>query len=227
MTSRPAEELAETFVELADMMWDEFNLDGFLRLLVNRCVRLLDTRAAGVFVADHGVAASHDPLEPVLQNEVSPLRDSARSGDPVAVPDLSSARRWPEFADGALGAGFAAVHVLPLDRRGETIGALALFRDTAGDQDVRLAKAVADLAAVGILQARALRRSDELTRQLQHALDTRVVIEQAKGVLSERLGLNMVAAFTALRSYARSTNTRVVELALSIIDGEFDTNRLR
>lgn len=209
-------------------MTREFDLDAFLRLLVNRCVRLFEVRAAGVLIVDHGVAASHESLLPVLGHETNPLLDSSRDGKQVAVPDLASATHWPAFADGALDAGYAAVHVLPLCRRAETIGALALFRDTAGPQaDVRLAKAVADIAAVGILQSRALRRSEELATQLQHALDSRVVIEQAKGVLAERMGLTTRAAFTALRTYARSHNTRVSELATSIVDGDFDTSVLR
>lgn len=208
-------------------MSGEFELDRFLRQLVNRCVRLLDVPAAGVFIADHGAVASHEPLAPVLRHDASPLLDCARDGAPVVVPDLAATSPWPEFADGARDAGFASVHVLPLCRRTETVGALALFRDEVGEEDVRIARAVADLAAVGILQSRALRRSEELTRQLQHALDSRVVIEQAKGVLAERLGLDMNAAFTTLRGYARSHNTKVSVLALSIVDGEFDTDLLR
>ncbi|MFI7675409.1 ANTAR domain-containing protein [Actinophytocola sp. NPDC049390] len=227
MTSRPAEQLAETFVELADMMAREYDLDGFLRLLVNRSVQLLDVPAAGVLIVGHGVVASHERLIPVLGHDVSPLADSARDGEVVAVPDVDAATAWPGFADDARGAGFASVHVLPLRRRGETVGALALFRDGTGEADVRLAKAVADIAAVTIMQARALRQADELAGQLQHALDSRVIIEQAKGVLAERLGLGMGAAFTALRGYARSHNTRVAELASAIVDGRFDTNRLR
>ncbi|MFC4853630.1 ANTAR domain-containing protein [Actinophytocola glycyrrhizae] len=227
MASTPAEELAETFVELADTMSDEFDLDGFLRLLVNRCVRLLGVPAAGVLVEGHGVIASHDVLLPVLRYEESPLLDCARDGVPVGVPDLVATSLWPTFAGSALDAGFASVHVLPLCRRDVTIGALALFRAAVGKADVRLAKAVADLAAVGILQSRALRRAEEVTRQLQYALDSRVIIEQAKGVLAERLGLGMGAAFTALRTYARSHNTRVSDLASSIVDGRFDTDLLR
>jgi AmiR/NasT family two-component response regulator len=119
------------------------------------------------------------------------------------------------------------VHVLPMCRRDEAIGALALFRDTAGEAAVRLARAVADIAAVTIMRARALRRADELAKQLQHALDSRVIIEQAKGVLAERLGLGMGAAFAALRGYARSHNTRVSDLAAAIVDGTFDTDLLR
>jgi len=235
VTSKPAEELAETLVELADTLSAGFDLDDFLRLLANRCVRLLDVDAAGVFLIDHGVAASSERvalLELSAQRaEEGPARDCCRSGDPVLVPDLSlESRRWPTYVAEARRSGFAASHTLPLRRREELIGALTLFRVERGElekTDVRLAQAMADIATIGILGTRALRRQEKLAAQLQHALNSRVVIEQAKGVLAERLGLTMMAAFSALRTYARSHNTRVSELAVSIVDGKFNTDLLR
>lgn len=211
------------------MMSVELDLDGFLRLLVNRSVQVLDVPAAGVLIVDHGVVASHDRLTPVLGQEQNPLTDCVRAGAPVTLPDVRTRNGWPAFTDGVREAGFASVHVLPLHRRGETVGALALFRDagSAREAEVRLATAVADLAAVAILQARALRRAEALAGQLQHALDSRVVIEQAKGVLAERFGLDMGSAFTAIRGYSRSNNTKVSEVATAIVDGEFDTDLLR
>jgi hypothetical protein len=230
----PAEELAETLVELADTLSAEFDLDDFLRTLANRCVRLLDVDAAGVFLAGHGVAASSERAALVeisaQRNEEGPWCECRRTGEPVAVPDLAAEReRWPGYVAEARQAGFAAAHTLPL-RRDELVGALTLFRSDTGlleKADTRLAQAMADVAAIGILQTRALRRQQTLAAQLQHALNSRVIIEQAKGVLAERLGLNMAAAFTALRGYARSHNTRVSELALSIVDGKFNTDLLR
>lgn len=210
------------------MMSVELDLDGFLRLLVNRSVQVLDVPAAGVLIVDHGVVASHDRLTPVLGQEQNPLTDCVRDGTPVTLPDLGTRNGWPAFTDGARDAGFVAVHVLPLGRRGETVGALALFRDGAmGAANVRLATAVADLAAVAILQARALRRAEALAGQLQHALDSRVIIEQAKGVLAERFGLDMGSAFSAIRGYSRSNNTKVSEVAGAIVAGDFDTDLLR
>jgi GAF domain-containing protein len=228
VTSTPAEELAETLVELTGTLSEDFDLDRFLGLLVNRCVRLLAVPAAGVFVADHGVAASRESLVPVLSHEANPLQDSFRSNAPVAVPDLGDGARWPEFTADIAQAGFTSVYAVPLCGRAEVIGALALFLGPgARPFAARVARAVADMAAVVVSQARALRRAEELARQLQHALDSRVVIEQAKGVLAERLGLDMRTAFGALRGYARSHNTRVSELAASIVDGAFDTDLLR
>ena len=209
------------------MMSVELDLDGFLRLLVNRSVQVLGVPAAGVLIPDHGVVASHDRLTPVLGHEQNPLTDCVRAGQPVTVPDLGTRNGWPAFTDGARDAGYASLLVLPLHRRGETVGALALFHDGLAEANVRLARAVADLAAVVILQARALRRAEALAGQLQHALDSRVIIEQAKGVLAERLGLDMGGAFTAIRGYSRSNNRKVSDLATAIVDGEFDTDLLR
>jgi GAF domain-containing protein len=235
VTSKPAEELAETLVELADTLSAEFDLDDFLRLLANRCVRLLDVDAAGIFLIDHGVVASS---ERVAQVELSaqrlgegPWRDCSRTGESVSAPDLAAeADRWPRYVPETRRAGYAAVHALPLRRREELIGTLTLFRTERGElekPDARLAQAMADVATIGILGTRALRRQETLAAQLQHALNSRVIVEQAKGVLAERLGLNMPAAFAAIRSYARSHNTRVSELALSIVDGRFNTDLLR
>lgn len=235
MTSKPAEELAETLVELADTLSAEFDLDDFLRLLVNRCVRLLDVDAAGVFLMDHGVAASSERvvlLELSAQrNDEGPSRDCFRSGESIAVPDLAAeSTRWPAYVAEARRSGFAATHTVPLHRRDELIGALTLFRVQPGaleKSDTRLAQVMADVATISILGTRALRRQEKLAAQLQHALNSRVIIEQAKGVLAERLGMNMMTAFATLRSYARSHNTRVSELALSIVDGRFNTDLLR
>jgi GAF domain-containing protein len=235
VTSKPAEELAETLVELADTLSAEFDLDSFLRLLAKRCVRLLEVEAAGVFLADHGVVASTERvtlLELSAQRyEEGPWRDCLRTGEQIAAPDLAEEHgRWPRYAAAARRAGFAATHTVPLRRREELVGTLTLFRGSPGEldkPDTRLAQAMADIAAIGLLGVRALRRQETLVAQLQHALNSRVVIEQAKGVLAERLGMNMPTAFAALRDYARSHNARVSELALSIVDGKFDTDLLR
>jgi GAF domain-containing protein len=235
VTSKPAEELAETLVELADTLSAEFDLDDFLRLLANRCVRLLEVDAAGVFLAEHGVVASTERvtlLELSAQRyEEGPWRDCLHTGEQIAAPDLTEEHgRWPRYVAAARRAGYAATHTVPLRRREELVGALTLFRASPGElekPDARLAQAMADIATIGILGTRALRTQQALVGQLQHALNSRVVIEQAKGVLAERLGINLPAAFSALRDYARSHNARVSELALSIVDGKFNTDLLR
>lgn len=227
--------MAETLVELADTTAGEFDLDVFLRLLAKRCVQLLDVDAAGALVIDHGVAASSDPVALIelsaMRNEEGPGPDCGRDGKPVVVPDLAAAvARWPRFTSDARGAGYSAIHTIPLGRRSEVIGALTLFRSHPGEvptQDVRCATTMADLATIGILSAKALRAERDLAAQLQYALDSRVVVEQAKGLLAERFGVTPSAAFEALRSYARSHNTKVSALAKSIVYEQFDTSALR
>jgi transcriptional regulator with GAF, ATPase, and Fis domain len=235
VTSTPVEELAETFVELADAVVDEFELDHFLNLLADRCVRLLDVSAAGLSLVDEGgrtnaAGASDDRTMVLALLEDGPGPACCRSGAPVVVPDLArTALRWPEFTKTATAAGYAAAHAVPMRLRANVVGALTLFRAAPGEIDKvtdRVAQAMADLATIGLVQVRELRRQQDLAAQLQHALSSRIVIEQAKGVTGERLGLGMDAAFEALRRYARSHNLRIADLACAIVDGSFDTGQL-
>ncbi len=227
------EELAETFVELADATTGE--LDGFVTLLADRCVRLLDVAAAGLLLVDVGVrgrtaGASDERARALALLEDGPGPDCHRTGTPVIVPDLTrAALRWPEFTATATTTGFASAHTVPMRLRAEVIGALTLYGTAPGELDKvtdRIAQALADIATIGLLQVRALHRQEDLTAQLQHALSSRVVIEQAKGVTGERLGVDMDAAFAMLRRYARSHNLRIADLAAAVVDGSFDTARL-
>ena len=144
--------------------------------------------------------------------------------------DLASVgRRWPSFAAVALAAGFGSVHALPLRLRGTVIGALNLFHVEAGQMpraDVEAAQALADVATIAIFQHRASLEAQVLNQQLQHALDSRIVIEQAKGMVAERAGLNMDQAFTALRTYARNHNRRLADVAEAIIGGSLAPSAL-
>jgi transcriptional regulator with GAF, ATPase, and Fis domain len=224
--------LSDAFVELADTLVADFDVIDFLQLLTERSVQLLDASAAGVLLADPRgelrlVAASTEAARVLelfqLQNDQGPCLDCFRGGEPVAAPDLTTARqRWPQFAAAAAQAGFAAVHALPMRLRSQVIGALNLFRASAGSfsrEDVRVGQALADVATIGLLQERSARRGETLSEQLQGALNSRVVIEQAKGKLAERLGLDMDQAFTVLRSHARNRNLRLSDLAQAFIDG--------
>lgn len=234
MTSTPVEELAETFVELADAMADEHDLGDFLGLLADRSVRLLDVAAAGLLLVDHAgrpqaTGASDERAAGLCEFE-GPLGECCRTGTPVPADEFAASDRWPEFTAAAEAAGFVSVHTLPLRLRTEVLGATALFRAEPGGLDtptVRVAQALADVSAIGLSQARSLRRQADLAAQLQHALTSRVVIEQAKGIIAERLGLEVDAAFTALRKYARSANSRIAELSASVVAGKFDVDRLR
>jgi GAF domain-containing protein len=157
-----------------------------------------------------------------LQSDQGPCLDCFRSGRPVSATALSADQRWPRFADAAAEAGFSAVQALPMRLRDQVIGALNLFRDTPGAFDadvVHVGQALADVATISLLHERSMRRSDTLNEQLQAALNSRVVIEQAKGKLAERLGIDVNQAFTLLRDQARNRNQRLSDLARAFVDG--------
>jgi len=227
-----AQLLSETFVELTDTMVAGFDMIDFLHVLTDRSVQLLDVSAAGLLLADprgelRVVAASSEAARLLelfqLQNDQGPCLDCYRSGQPVHAADLNAeAARWPRFAPAALQAGFGAVHALPMRLREQVIGALNLFRAQAGafdPADVRIGQALADVATISLLHERSMRHSDTLNEQLQTALNSRVLIEQAKGKLAERLGLDMDQAFNLLRDYARNRNVRLSDLARAFIEG--------
>jgi transcriptional regulator with GAF, ATPase, and Fis domain len=224
--------LSDTFVELTDTMVAGFDVIDFLHVLTDRSVLLLDVSAAGLLLADprgelRVVAASSEAARLLelfqLQNDQGPCLDCYRSGQPVQAPDLdTAAARWPRFAPAALRAGFAAVQALPMRLREQVIGALNLFRAVPGafdPADVRVGQALADVATISLLHERSMRHSDALNEQLQTALNSRVVIEQAKGKLAERLGLDMDQAFSLLRDSARNRNLRLSDLAQAFVDG--------
>ena len=224
--------LSETFVELTDTMVADFDVIDFLHVLTDRSVQLLDVSAAGLLLADprgelRVVAASSEAARLLelfqIQNDQGPCLDCFRAGQPVDSGDLAAAgQRWPRFAPAAQQAGFAAVQALPMRLRDQVIGALNLFRASPGalpPADVRVGQALADVATISLLHERSMRHSDTLNEQLQAALNSRVIIEQAKGKLAERLGIDMTQAFSILRSYARNRNLRLAELAQAFIDG--------
>jgi GAF domain-containing protein len=223
--------LSETFVELTDTLVADFDVINFLQILTDRSVRLLDVSAVGLLLADPRgelrlVAASSEAARVVelfqLQNDQGPCLDCFRSGQPVMAADLNVDPRWPRFAAAATQAGFNAVQALPMRLRDQVIGALNLFRATPGTldpEDIRVGQALADVATIGLLHERSMRRSDTLNEELQAALNSRVVIEQAKGKLAERLGLDMDQAFAVLRDHARSHNRRLSDLARAFVEG--------
>ncbi|MFY9934113.1 MAG: GAF and ANTAR domain-containing protein [Streptosporangiaceae bacterium] len=224
--------LTETFVELTDTMVAGFDVIDFLHVLTDRSVRLLDVSAAGLLLADprgelRVVAASSEAARLLelfqLQNDQGPCLDCFRTGQPVEAADLSmAAQRWPRFAPAARQAGFSAVQALPMRLREQVIGALNLFSVDAGalpPGDIRIGQALADVATISLLQERSMRHSDALNEQLQTALNSRVIIEQAKGKLAERLGVDMDEAFNLLRDRARTGNRRLSDLARAFIEG--------
>jgi GAF domain-containing protein len=222
-------QLAQTFVELADTLVAGFDVVDFLHTLANRCAELFEAAEAGVMLADQRgglrvVASSSERARLLelfeLQGEQGPCLDSFRTGQAFVAEDLADeSGRWPLFSREAMAAGFRSAHSLPLRFRAEVIGALNLFSTEPGtfERDLAGAQAMADIATISILQARALRDARVLADQLQRALDSRVVIEQAKGVLAERTQGNLDDAFKMLRTYARNHNRRLHDVATAVI----------
>lgn len=234
-------QLADAFVELADTLVADYDVLDFLHALAGHCVDLLDVDAAGLMLADRGgvlrVAASSSEQVRLLelyelQNEEGPCLECFASGAAVSSDDLEDGdgTRWPKFGSEATAAGFRSVLALPLRLRSETIGALNMFRVGAGPlgtADRSLAQALADVATIGILQERGSQRREVLARQLQEALTSRVVIEQAKGVIAERVGLHVDEAFALMRSHARSQNEKLSDVARRVVSRELDLGATR
>lgn len=232
--------LTRTFVELADSLVDDFDVTELLTLVAERCVEVLDVDAAGLMLADvdnqlRVVASSSEAMRVLelfeLESEEGPCVDAFSTGErAMNVNLIDVGNRWPRFSREALAAGFHAADALPLRHRGVTIGALNLFRiasGTLGDPDISVAQAFADIATIAILQHRAASEASVLNSQLQHALDSRVAVEQAKGMIAERLQLPMEEAFETLRHYARVRNLRLAVVAQDVVDGTLSTTTLR
>jgi GAF domain-containing protein len=218
-------------VALADTLVDDYDVVEFAQDLVENCVSLLDVDSAGLMLDDlrgglQMLASTSEQTRMLellqIQSDAGPCLQAYRTGQQVLVDDLrSDTDRWPEFAARASAEGFGSVIAIPLRLRSERIGALNLFRRGTGmmtDSDLLVAQALADVATIGILHQRVLTRGALVNSQLQTALNSRVLIEQAKGVLAERQGLDMDQAFVQLRTMARSSNRHLSDTARAVIE---------
>jgi transcriptional regulator with GAF, ATPase, and Fis domain len=230
----------EVFIELSDTLVDDFDIIEFLDRLAARCSELLEVSACGILLADHHgvlnlVAASTEQARLVeltqLQTHEGPCLDAFTTGRPVQEPDLRTAGgRWPRFVAAAVGGGYLSVQAVPMRLRDTVIGAVNLFSKSTGTLDadtVTLGQALADAATIGIVHQRALARQEIVTEQLQTALNSRVLIEQAKGFLTHSLSVDVDEAFAILRSYARANNRRLTEVADDIVQGRLTIPGLR
>ncbi|HEX9823180.1 MAG TPA: GAF and ANTAR domain-containing protein [Actinomycetota bacterium] len=232
-------ELSRTFVEMADTLVGDFDVIDFLHNLAGRCVQLLDVDAAGLMLADQGgnlrvVASSSEQARLLelfeVQAEEGPCLECFRTGTPVIEERIETSDRWPRFRERALEAGFRSVQAEPMRLRDQVLGALNLFRTREGGlpaEDISISRALAGVASIGLIQERALREARVLADHLQTALNNRVIIEQAKGVLAERMELDMSAAFERLRRHARNHNQRLAQVARDVVDGVLPSSHLR
>jgi GAF domain-containing protein len=226
--------LIRTLVELADTLTDHFDVVDLLTLLSDRCAQVLDVAAGIMLVSSEGdlrvVASSTDAMRLVelfeLQSDEGPCIDCFRAAAPVSHADLEdTVDIWPNFARVALDAGFRSAHALPMRLRGSVIGALNLFRTEVGGLDdaaTMAAQALADIATIAILQHRVGTEALQLNEQLNAALSSRIVIEQAKGVIAERVGVATEEAFRRLRTYARSHNLLLADVAREVAAGKME-----
>jgi transcriptional regulator with GAF, ATPase, and Fis domain len=231
-------QLNETFVELADTLVNPFDVADVLHTLASRCVDLFDVDGAGLVLADavgtlHVIGSSVEQTRMLelfeVQNQEGPCLDCYRTGRLVVEEDLESGSRWPRFAQEALAVGFHSVQAVPMRLRDDVIGALNLFRLPRGrlsDADLTACQALADVATISLLQDRAVREARLVVGQLQVALNNRIIIEQAKGVLSERADVEMDAAFQLLRGHARNHNLLLADVAHAVIDGRLSAAEL-
>ncbi len=237
---RRDEWLARTFVELADTLVADYDVVDFLATLSERCVELLDTVEVGLVLLDrHGglqvMASSTERMRVAelfeVQNEEGPCFDCQRGGEQIINEPLGQTEgRWPRFGPMALNAGFQMVHALPLRLRTDVIGAMNIFDTELREmtpQQVNISQALADAATIGILQERSVRHQIDVAGQLQGALNSRIVIEQAKGVVAEQQKVSMEEAFAMLRGYSRNSRIPLSDVAAAVIDRSLSSETLR
>lgn len=225
------DDIVASFLTMAGSLARGQDISELLTQLAADCARLLDVSAVGLLLADrrgalHVVAVSSERVADLeafqAQRQQGPCHTCYLDGRPVNVPDLAAvASIWPDFAVVAAQAGVASVHAVPMRLRDDVVGALNLFGATPGaldESDLRLAQALADVATIALIQDRAASDKDLVNEQLQRALDSRVVLEQAKGVLSYSGDLDMVSAYNALRTYARDHNLKLADLARALVE---------
>lgn len=230
--------LSRTFVAVADSLVDTYDLIDLLQKLVDNAIELFDATAAGITLGPDDehleviVSTSEESrLIELMQVRVGEGRcvEAVTTRKPVSAVDLAEIRRrWPAFAEQVAMSSYASVHAIPLRLRGQTIGSFNLFCDREGaldDADAVAAQALADVATISILQERTIRDADIVRQQLQRALDSRVAIEQAKGVIANTHALDMESAYRLIRHHARSTQTSLADVAQGIIAGTLNLPR--
>ncbi|SDP00474.1 GAF domain-containing protein [Klenkia soli] len=224
--------IADAFVELADCLVDDFEVTDLLHRLIDHALRLLDADAAGIMLADatgtlQVVASNSHAVEALelfeLQADAGPCVDCFRTGEPVTPADLATVRAWwPTFAPAVEAAGFSSAQAVPMRLRSEVIGALNIFRKGEGalvGGDLKLARALADVATVALIADRTMAARQVLADQLQQALNSRVLLEQAKGMLAQRAGVGVDEAFTLMRGHARRSGHGLREVAAAVVAG--------
>jgi GAF domain-containing protein len=230
--------LARAFVRLADTLVSDFDIVEFMHSLSADSVEILGAAAAGVMLTDGRgslrlIASSEERMRLLelfeLQGAQGPCLDAFSSGRSLQASAADSRIRWPVFAAHAAEVGFQRMCAVPLRVRADIIGALNVFRgsdEPFSEDEMEIAQAMGEVAAIALIQERALRERSLLTGQLQAALNSRVVIEQAKGMLSEYLNVTVSDAFELLRTYAREHNRKLSDVAGGVVDRTIPSSTL-
>jgi hypothetical protein len=233
MSESREHEIIRSFVDLSNELVDDYDIVEMMSQLTAHCASLLDISSAGMLLADasgvlHLMASSSERTHHLevfqLQRDEGPCLDCYRDGQAVKVADLAEAReRWPQFVAAALDVGFMSVHALPMRLKGEILGTLGLFGEEPGalhSDDLDLAQALVHVACVAIVNERSANDRAAINDQLQHALTSRIAVEQAKGVLAHAGDLDMESAFAVLRRYARDHGRKLSEVAAEVVARE-------
>jgi transcriptional regulator with GAF, ATPase, and Fis domain len=231
MTVVSTERLADVFVEFADTLIDDYDVIEFLLKVTNRTAELIGGSDVGLLLADQRgrlqfMAASNEDVKRLeifqVQVEEGPCRDAFQTGRPVVNVDLRDANdRWPKFAPRAALEGYRTAHAFPLRLRQEVIGAIGVFSTDMrrwATAEVHIVQALAHVATIGLLQERAIRRGEVLAEQLQSALNSRIVIEQAKGAIAQFRNVSVDDAFLLMRDHARRTKSRLGDVAHAALE---------
>jgi transcriptional regulator with GAF, ATPase, and Fis domain len=234
------QEITKAFVELADTLVDDYDVVDLMHVLAERSVGLLAADAAGILLddgRDNLVAVASTSHEAglvelfVVQNVGGPCRDCIRTGQRVVNVEVDEAtRRWPGFVEKVREVGFVSTHAFPLRLRSQVVGAINLFcrvHTELDDEAIAVAQGLADIATIGLLHQRAVRHHEVLSEQLHTALNSRIVIEQAKGVLAERAHVDVGTAFTLIRDYSRAGHHLLLDTAEAVIEGRVSVAELR
>lgn len=232
MTESREREIIRAFVDLSNELVDDYDVVDVLSQLTVHCAHLIDASSAGLLLADgrgvlHLAATSSERTHHLeifqLQRDEGPCLDCFHGGQAVLVPDLAEEDRWPQFCQAAREVGFRSVHAIPMRLAGNVLGALGLFGEEPGaleDDDLALAQALLHVASVAIVNERSATDRATVNSQLQRALTSRIVVEQAKGVLAHAGGLGMDDAFAVLRRYARDHGIKLSVTASQVVDRE-------
>jgi hypothetical protein len=236
---RQERDVLRAFVDLSTELVDDYDMLEMLSNLTTHCATLLDVGSAGLLLADgrgalHMAAASSERTQQLelfqIQRDEGPCLDCYHGHVAISVPDLEAEQeRWPQFSRAALDTGFKSVHAVPMQLRGNVLGGLGLFGDSVGqlnDSDLDLAQALAHVACVAIVNEKSAADRTTVNTQLQHALTSRIVLEQAKGVIANSADLEIDDAFTVLRRFARANGRKLGSVAADVVNRKLRADAL-